>query len=787
MNNITYKKFYALSGNFISTTGPYQGYVTALSGTPYIYNTNTQLIPQQTFESSLYISSYGKNRAITDTDSTLPYNENDVLFAHNDYLLGRVAYDKLSKLHDNNTFIYSKLFMANNDLPAAPSVTYAYVSDKNAKTLSIGTGYSNSIPYNQNIDPRIKALGSLNSFVVLENKDISEQYALFGVTDTQIVILSGNKTEVNFIEVSEYIESEENELRYGKLESIATSNDFIYITDSKNNVIYKYGIETFINNDQALFNKRNLIEILGGQGAAKLKTKFRTPKQITSNSKYVAIHDAGNRVIKVYDPKFNYHGRITTLPLKKQELAALEFNPHTSNLHILCYTQDYSTLNLYIIKVDGKIELINTINNLELSLLPGETVQNIEFSKNTSDYYYICTNKNLYKLHTTRPEKVIGRYQEPKLFNSATSTVNDTRVITVSTVPKVTITPPRTFTQTSTTLVQTTDNFGITGQQVINIPEVKFKDPDITLNLSRIVTIPGYNREVPIIVNASNIWNAVQINFIDSNWYWNGGYDVPSTRTEWIPPSSYTEFYTQVIEGKTYRVPANVITIPAQARIIPGDVYEETIATTTTIPGVTSFESGNIIKTLEFYQREVVTLSMFNDSYRGFRIIPSLENYDNVFFCTDARLYNFNEPNTFKQIIKDEQLTNFGKSSVYLTADEYIQASTINKELYKVTRDIFAIKNDLVGRFDGTYDSNGIFTLKDYNYNIDFSQFDVLEQEDYYVHENEKSILGVLNRALQNILNLQRELLTFTTPDTSRAVKTIYNDPTSQSVALLIT
>ena len=43
--------------------------------------------------------------------------------------------------------------------------------------------------------------------------------------------------------------------------------------------------------DLALANRRNLIEILGGDGPEEAKNLFKAPKHITSNDEIIAIND----------------------------------------------------------------------------------------------------------------------------------------------------------------------------------------------------------------------------------------------------------------------------------------------------------------------------------------------------------------------------------------------------------------------------------------------------------------------------------------------------------------
>ena len=892
INYSQYKRVYAQPGLFYTLTGDYSGYVEVLSGVPYIDRTTNKLLLSSTFETSLITSTYFKNRTILDNINTLPYTERDVLFAANDFLTERLFKDKLTKLHDNNTFIYSKLFIANNDLPYNNEIKYGFIQNKNSTSITISTGYSGSIPFRKNTLDTIKALGNLINFEAV-NRDINQDsYVIFGITSTQFVSITGNNTAMGVVEVSKYYESQENILQFSSLGGIAIGDNFAFITDTGNNTILKYDIAGYINGDSALGNKRNLIEILGGDGPAKLKTKFRGPREITSNGKLVVVHDTGNTVLKVFDTKFNYHSRITTIPLKKQPLASLQFNPHYNLLYTFTYSETNTKLNLYIYDLSAENKrpiIVDKILDIGITLKPGEVVQNIEFSKNSSEYYYICTNKNAYKLYITLPNRVVGRYQEIKLFNTETSTVNDTRVLTVASAPIITITPPTTFTTQVVTLCSTPDVITTVGN-VINIPQIKDVKPDtyifntayvrtdreafstttpdrvittpdtvfttpdrvittqeqrtgtragytVTEKEAYSVTTPGYTVKNPIAVNASNMWSVVPIKFNNANWLWNGTYqtsefeivDIPATTTyfpavtTYIPPQQYTyleavqstirgtttitpgttttirgttTFFaaqtslvaatTTTVAGLTTITPPTQITVPASVTIIPSQTFTRVQEQTTTIPGVTSYEAGEPYDVIQTSVREVETLTMFNDSYRGLSILPSTKNVDKIIFVTDGRIYFYEEPNRYKQIIKTENLQNYGITNIYTASEEYIQASTINKELYKVTRDIFAIKNNLVGRFNGYYDSNNVFTLNDYNYNINFNSFVVQEEEDYNVHENERTILGVMNRALVNILKLQQNLLEFTAPDTGSDLRPVFNPGVADTKALII-
>jgi hypothetical protein len=173
--------------------------------------------------------------------------------------------------------------------------------------------------------------------------------------------------------------------------------------------------------------------------------------------------------------------------------------------------------------------------------------------------------------------------------------------------------------------------------------------------------------------------------------------------------------------------------------------------------------------------------------------LPCDKNYDDIILFSSGRIYFIKESNEYKSVLKVRNLTNFGLNAFTLTRDEYIQASTINKELYKVIHDIFALKNNIVGRFSGKFDADGTIVLDDYNYNVDFlgvtdqmfkeGYLTQAEFDKYFVNENEKNIVGVINRALSNIYMLQEKLIDITRTDTQTNLIPMYN-PTRSEILL---
>lgn len=654
------KRFYTTGGEFTTLSGgDYIGYVVTLSGVPYIDKYTAPLTPTTTYESNLYISKYLKNRDINETFS-LPNNSFDILFGANDFLTHSLFIDKLSKLHDNNTFVYSRLFMANNDLPVRmisdgnlADYTYACLPTSNAQSLTTVSSLVQSVPFSTSSVESFRALSNIRRFAARLKDDTPADYTIYAITSSGFTTLSGNNLVCDVIEPhSTFIESTQNELTFGSLFDISLSRNFIFITDEGNSVVYKYDISGYYNGDLALANKRNLIEILGGDGPQGSRNLFKAPKHITSNDNVVIINDSGNNVIKVFDLNFNFITRIGSIPLIQEPVAALQINEFYNNLYVFTREAKSGNLNLYIIDLDC-FRILETYKGIDIPLQTTETITNVEFSKNNSDYYYICTDRQVYKFYVSKPKILIGRYQELN-----TDYISGTKAVKAG------------------------DKVGT---------ETYLKD--------RIYSSPD------------NQWEVVFKTYKNCEWAWGAGLG-----------GAFVNVYGE------------------------RDIYAT-------------------------QDQDVSNIIIFNDVYKGISFLPTSNNYDSVVFITDGRIYFYNEPNEFKQVIKTSKLQKFGKVNMSLSSEEYIQASTINKELYKVVRDILVLKNNLVGRFTGKYDASNIFTLTDYNYNLDFNSFTLIQPEDYYVHENEKALVTVINRAFKNILDLQEKLINLTTIDKGITIK----------------
>lgn len=672
-----YKRFYAESGLFTLNGVDYTGYVEVLSGVPYTAASlataskcNTLSAPVgislerlSTYETDLLCSDFFFDRSINDIVE-LPISLEEILIEANDFLNYNLLESKLAKIKTNTTYTYSRCFMTGALLPVSDNVKYAGALSATQTTLNLFTsGSYSTLPFGSTNN--FFNLDGIRGFAPVNYLEDDSKAVIFAFTSTNLISLSCSDQSIGVIEISPYYQTQvtENTLPFFNIGGIATIGKFLYVTDTGNNNILKYDIGGYIDGDTVLSNKRNLVEIIGGRGLAVDGVLFNEPKEITAGNNYIAVNDSKNYVIKVFDLDFNFIAVINSINFKREALAALEYNRLTNYLYVLTYSQQKT--KLYIIN-----DCFNVEESYELPFIlqSGEVVNNISFSYNNSNFFYISTNYAIYKLLVNKPGDKKGIYQTNKLFSNI-----------------------------KTPASQVTATYVISGAQTT------------------------------IVQDANSLWNYVDTYYNNATFNW-------ETNTP-----SITSILTQ------------------------GSPSQNTI---TTLPAR-------------------YTTAVYSDEIAGYRLTPQSDNTDKVFFITNSRIYYFKEPNTYKSVLKLDNFDSYG-ANFTLNSNEYIQGSSLNKEFYKLIYDNINLKNNLVGRFTGAYNSLDIFVFTDYNYNIDLSQLLSDSIEEYYIHDNEKNITGVFNRVIRNIYDLQLKIIALTVTDKGDDIVPVYNTATGQSSNTLI-
>lgn len=120
----------------------------------------------------------------------------------------------------------------------------------------------------------------------------------------------------------------------------------------------------------------------------------------------------------------------------------------------------------------------------------------------------------------------------------------------------------------------------------------------------------------------------------------------------------------------------------------------------------------------------------------------------------------YNEKHGFVSNISTTDFLCFDNEDVEeINDDEYIDALTFNKCIYKVAYNLIQLKNLLIGRFGAYYDTNCLPKFDEIiTSDIYFQKIQRMRDENFFVHANEPNTI-LVNRVFECIWNLQQDIL----------------------------
>ena len=447
-NYYSYKKIYTSGDMFTLTGSDFYGFAETADGIAKEPSTGKTLVPKSTYKTDLFYTEYFKDRVVSDIDLTLPNTKDECLFNLNDNFNYDLFKYKLEKVRDNNSFVYSKLFIPSNKLPFASTLRYATVPTVNAQEFTINISDNNNPAFISNKkfsqNYYLSAFGNIVAATAQTNShSTSNAFALFAATTTNLICLTGDDNKLTIIEDSTGYESNENDLAFNEIGGLASTKDFLYLSDTGNNVVLKYDIAGYSNNDSSLRNRRNYIELVGGFGGETRQTKFLRPTKLAATSTELAVFDSGNKVIKLFDSDLNFITRITSINFNTETFGAMGFDPDFGSLYVVTFrditTNDITVRTTYLYRFSGKGYRFKEEFILDdtLSIKDKEEVNSLSFSGTDSNYWYFGTNKTIYKKFKTRPVEVIGKFRTQRLYllNYADTTqevVNTEEIVTIN-------------------------------------------------------------------------------------------------------------------------------------------------------------------------------------------------------------------------------------------------------------------------------------------------------------------------------------------------------------------
>lgn len=444
-NYYSYKKIYTSGDMFTLTGSDFYGFAETVDGVVKEPATGKTLVPKNTYRTDLFYTKYFKDRVVDDIDITLPNTKDECLFNLNDNFNYDLFKYKLEKLRDNNSFVYSRLFIPSNKLPFTSALRYATVPSVTAREFSINVSDANNRQFVSNKkfaqSHYLSAFGNIVAATAQTNvKSLSTNnpFSLFAATTTNLLCLTGDNSKLTVVEDSTGYESQENDLAFKEIGGLASTKDFLYVSDTGNNVVLKYDIAGYSNNDSSLRNRRNYIELVGGFGSETRQTKFVRPTKLAASSTELAVFDSGNKTIKLFDNEFNFITRISSIDFSKETFGAMNFDPDFGSLYIVTFrditTNDITVRTTFLYRFSGTGYRFKEqfIMNDTLSITDNEVVNSLSFSGTDSNYWYFGTNKTIYKKFKTRPKEIIGKFRTQRLYLLNVS--NNTEIVEQETV-----------------------------------------------------------------------------------------------------------------------------------------------------------------------------------------------------------------------------------------------------------------------------------------------------------------------------------------------------------------
>jgi hypothetical protein len=195
-------------------------------------------------------------------------------------------------------------------------------------------------------------------------------------------------------------------------------------------------------------------------------------------------------------------------------------------------------------------------------------------------------------------------------------------------------------------------------------------------------------------------------------------------------------------------------------------------------------------KTIGIFNDERMEINNVSGNFTGATIVQSISNVDLMFVGKQDRVMIIEEMNSTNTVLRSPDVPNYNITSINLVKDEYVQADYINKEIFKVVSNLYKLKNQYLGRFivEYTKPNNNLtyqqsllgenLLYKGYTYLDNYDFLNVDNTNNFYIHENERVDVGVINRCLTQVYNLQLKMLEQTKAKNTTLVQYLTTDGT---------
>lgn len=698
---MNYQKKYWSENEFTTKLGDYySGYVGILNGDAYIFDTGELLIKTKNYKTQFNVSEMFFDR-ILDEEISLPYSKKEVTFHANDFLYKGSIKNILQKLQANNDFIYKCSTISDTLIPA---VNDCFILNSNGEekrgVLSLGSLSTNKKTKTA-LDPTFYP-----QVVVNENGETSISEPLFNfneITATDMVItelIDGKATIFIFIAFKN---------KFMVLKYHFYPNDY-----QKNTSLGDLDFNNFEENLWQDDDRENAILYLEQVDPSKDNSiKFLNINDIRIRGNYLYLVDKDLNMVLRYDIQ-------------------------------------------YLLKNNLNIKYIKLVDMLQGE---GSEKDNVYFKKPCSvcaddDYIYVADQSN----------NCIKKYSESFDYISTIRNGN----FADQTIQTISINPYE-FTLDDGTVLKPNSLwvFSVGASDMF----VHIIDSDSMVYSKRIEKIRLLKDEF--------MWDeqfkSVKFSFTNSNYY----YITTSKRIYKLHLSKPFYPFASLSYFKQRILLSTMVwsRVPYPWHILPtGEEDDEMNVTWGYRPSQTSAEvldnkgfclcgyssddgnqfNGDLIFHIgTMYDQQKVDHYCKTHACK-FNDIPSQDLADMI-KCSGIFLYN--ETDSWLSTLTSLDFKSYISEEIEnINSQEYVNALTFNKAVYKVVYNLNNIKNNLIGRFWGAYNLDNIMCFDQLEYDDFFQELRIEKIHDLFVHDNE-AVNILINRIFEKIYDLQVKIL----------------------------
>ena len=341
----------------------------------------------------------------------LPYSFDDIKIQSNELVTYQAVNQSLEKLYHNFLYLYSLTKLGSNIVPVGLSY-YSGVSSGNTFTQypssasqtgftpfsAVGLSYFDTATISKVVYSDLRG-GPL--MVTCSPSAVILTQAPSGTGTTYTVLLSARTV------------STDSTLEFSRITNALINQQYLYIVDNGYNTIYKYNLGGFLS-DSSMPAVLHIEQAVGGLGNYQDKYKFNSVTSICALDQSLYVCDSQNFAIKQYDLNFNFE-RVYHLRTIFSSDPALQIVADQFSKKIITLTQQR------VVVFDSTFTS-HTEVYLSKFFEPGETAISLFTLKSYTNFFFVTSNRRIYKFYTSKPQNLVGKYTLYR-FNTSTSTV----------------------------------------------------------------------------------------------------------------------------------------------------------------------------------------------------------------------------------------------------------------------------------------------------------------------------------------------------------------------------